>query len=277
MIIAETSNSWIRPALALGVLGVLLAWESIAPFFPATQGRDRLRHGARNVLLGALNAIINGVVFVGLWWVAASWSERHGYGLLHWVSWPPWIETLIAILLLDVWTYGWHRMNHRVPFLWRFHRVHHSDTRMDVTTANRFHIGEIMMSSLLRIPLIAAFGIGIGQLALYELLLFAVVQFHHANIGVSERWDRVLRVLIVTPFMHKVHHSRWQPETDSNYSSLLSVWDRVFRSFRHREDPSGIVLGLDEFSSPENQRIAGMLTTPFRTPPPPNPSSQISP
>jgi sterol desaturase/sphingolipid hydroxylase (fatty acid hydroxylase superfamily) len=210
-----------------------------------------------------LNAVVTALVFVGLWWLAASWSETSGIGLLHQLAWPPWLETVLAILLLDAWTYLWHRMNHRLPFLWRFHRVHHSDPHMDVTTANRFHIGEIILSSLLRIPLIVLLGIGFGQLALYEILMFAVVQFHHANISISEKWDRTLRLLIVTPFMHKVHHSRWQPETDSNYSSLLSIWDRIFRSFRTNQEPGSIRIGLDECDSPEQQTFSGMLKTPL--------------
>lgn len=253
----------IRPYLVVGVLLVLLAWEGIAPFLPFPQGRARLRHGLRNVLLGSLNAIATALVFTGLWWLAAEWSADRAFGLLHRLSWPEWMEGLLALLLLDLWTYAWHRMNHRVPFLWRFHRVHHSDPHMDVTTANRFHVGEIVLSSVFRIPLILLLGIGIGQLALYEVLMFAVVQFHHANVGVTEKWDRRLRLLIVTPFMHKVHHSRWQPETDSNYSSLLSIWDRLFRSFRLNERPDSIQLGLDEFSADRFQTLGGLLKTPL--------------
>lgn len=252
----------IRPWIAFGLLVALLLWETASPFFPFPKGRNRVRHGFRNVLLGVINAVVTALVFVGLWWTTAAWAESRSFGLLHWLSFPVWLEWVIAILLFDAWTYYWHRINHRIPFLWRFHRVHHSDPHMDVTTANRFHTGEIVMSSVLRIPLIVLLGAGIGQLALYELLMFAVVQFHHANIGVSAKWDRILRLFIVTPYMHKVHHSRRQPETDSNYSSLLSVWDRVFRSFRMTENPASIRLGLDEFDQPADQTFPGMLKTP---------------
>ena len=165
---------------------------------------------------------------------------------------------------MDGWTYGWHRLNHRVPFLWRFHRAHHSDAQMDVTTASRFHIGEILFSNCLRIPLILLLGIQLWELVLYETALLAVIQFHHANVGVPPRLDQLLRCFIVTPAMHKVHHSRWQPETDSNYSSLLSIWDRLFRSFRLRDDPRTIQFGLDEFARPENQTLAGILKTPLK-------------
>lgn len=264
-----------RPIVSVALLVLLLAWESWKPFYSFPKGRERLGHGLRNFLLGVVNGLMGTLVFVGLWWLAADWSARHGFGLLHRLALPPVVEWVLAVLLLDVWTYLWHRMNHRIPFLWRFHRVHHSDPHMDVTTANRFHIGEIFMSSVLRVPLIVLLGVGIDQLALYELLMFAVVQFHHANISITEKWDRLLRCFIVTPFMHKVHHSRWQPETDSNYSSLLSVWDRVFRSFRHHENPATIRIGLDEYDLPDRQSLPGMLKTPWlkRKPPTPDESS----
>jgi sterol desaturase/sphingolipid hydroxylase (fatty acid hydroxylase superfamily) len=245
------------------MLLALLLWETAHPFFPFPIGRERIRHGFRNVALGILNAVVTSLVFVGLWWSASAWAEHHEFGLLHWLPLPTWAAWLLAILLLDAWTYYWHRINHRIPFLWRFHRVHHSDPHMDVTTANRFHTGEIVMSSILRVPLIVLIGASIEQLALYELLMFAVVQFHHANISVSAKWDRVLRLFIVTPYMHKVHHSRWQPETDSNYSSLLSIWDRIFRSFRINAKPESIRLGLDEFDRTADQTIAGLLRTPL--------------
>ena len=252
----------LRPWLALGVLLALLLWETISPFFTSLGRRDRLRHGFRNILLGTLNAAVTALAFVALWWWAASLSATHGFGLLHRLTLPVWAEWLVAILLFDAWTYLWHRSNHRIPFLWRFHRVHHSDPHMDVTTANRFHLGEITLSSLLRVPVIILTGVTLSQLALYELLMFAVVQFHHANLSVSEKGDRMLRLVIVTPYMHKVHHSRWQPETDSNYSSLLSIWDRLFRSFRLNEKPETIRLGLDEFDDTEDQTLPGLLKTP---------------
>ena len=252
-----------RPWIAIGMLFALLLWETAHPFFPFPKGRKRVRHGARNIFLGLLNAAMTALAFIGLWWWAAAFSEKHGIGLLHWLPLPLWAAWLLAILLLDAWTYCWHRINHHIPFLWRFHRVHHSDPHMDVTTANRFHIGEIAMSSILRVPLIILLGVGIGQLAVYEILMLAVVQFHHANIGVSAKWDRLLRLFIVTPYMHKVHHSRWQPETDSNYSSLLSIWDRLFRSFQINKKPETIRIGLDQFDHPRDQTIRGLLHTPL--------------
>jgi len=215
----------------LSVLLLMLAWESVHPFFAFFRGdlKSRGRHGLRNLFVGAVNALLVSGVFAGLWLTAAVFAESQRFGVMHWLedglNLPVWAHAAGAIVLLDAWTYLWHRMNHEIPFFWRFHKVHHSDHTMDVTTASRFHVGEILFSSLFRIPLIMLFGVYFWELVLYEVLMFAVVQFHHANIGLSERIDRLLRVVIVTPNMHRVHHSRWQPETDSNYSSLLSVWD----------------------------------------------------
>lgn len=253
----------LKPWSAFGVLALLLAWETAAPFFLFPKGRDRMVHGGRNMLLGALNGLVTSFAFAGLWWLAADASARHQAGLLHRIPLPGLGQGLAAVLMLDAWTYAWHRMNHRIPLLWRFHRVHHSDPHMDVTTASRFHLGEIVLSSVLRMPLIYLLGIRLEHLALYELLMFAVVQFHHANVSVGGRADRVLGWFIVTPFMHKIHHSRWQPETDSNYSSFLSVWDRLFRSFRTTADPARLQLGLDEFAGDESQTLRGLLSTPM--------------
>jgi sterol desaturase/sphingolipid hydroxylase (fatty acid hydroxylase superfamily) len=255
-----------RTVSAVSVLALLLAWESLVPYFNYFAGNrsDRVRHGLKNLLLGGLNALVTGLGFVALWWTTAQWAETHGFGLLNWVALPGWARLAGALLLFDAWMYWWHRLNHRVPFLWRFHRTHHSDPKMDVTTANRFHIGEIAMSSVLRVPVIALLGLQLWELALYELAMFTVVQLHHANITLPASLDRILRSVIVTPFMHKVHHSRWQPETDSNYSSLFSIWDRSFRTFRLRDDPRTLCLGLDEFDAPEHQTLTGLLATPLK-------------
>jgi sterol desaturase/sphingolipid hydroxylase (fatty acid hydroxylase superfamily) len=261
-----TELSRIKTASSVGLLALLLVWESWAPFFAyfSGAGGERARHGLKNLALGVLNAVVTGLLFVGIWWSTAAWAERQHFGLLRWVEVPAWARFAGALLLFDAWMYFWHRLNHRIPFLWRFHRTHHSDPRMDVTTANRFHLGEILFSSLLRVPIIALLGLRLWELALYEAAMFAVVQVHHANIALPAGVDRCLRALIVTPFMHKVHHSRWRPETDSNYSSLFSFWDRLFGTLRLREDPRTLQFGLEDFDPPKHQTLGGLLVTPLR-------------
>jgi|SRR4051812_48715367 sterol desaturase/sphingolipid hydroxylase (fatty acid hydroxylase superfamily) len=258
-------NRW-RSISSFTVLALLLAWESLAPYFACFAGaaRERVLHGLKNVALGLSNALITGAVFAALWWTTAQWTKAHNFGMLHWFPLPIGLRLAVAFLLIDCWMYWWHRFNHRIPFLWRFHRMHHSDPNMDVTTASRFHIGEIALSNALRVPVIVVLGLELPELVIYEAAMFAVVQFHHANVAVPAWLDRALRVVIVTPFLHKVHHSRWRRETDSNYSALFSFWDRVFRTLRLRDDPRTVQFGLQEFDGEENHTLTGLLATPFK-------------
>ena len=261
--------------IIVAVIGLLLLtlYESVHPFFDffRSSAKARGKHLLRNYALGVLNAAINSVVFVGLWLWAATWAENNQFGLMNWaqsqfLEIPNWLRLVSALLLFDFWMYLWHRINHQIPFLWRFHRVHHSDPHMDVSTATRFHTGEIVLSSLLRIGIILLLGMHLWELFVYEILVVVVVQFHHANINLPGNLDTILRQVIVTPGMHKVHHSRWQPETDSNFSTIFSFWDRLFGTFRKHNPLHTLQLGLDEFDSEEDQSLKGLLRTPFTGP-----------
>jgi sterol desaturase/sphingolipid hydroxylase (fatty acid hydroxylase superfamily) len=245
----STLASWRLPA-SLAVLLLLLTWEGLYPFLNLFAGnespaRARLRHGATNLLIGVVNGVAIRFGFLALWVYAMRWSTAHDFGILNWVNAPPWLRVTLALLLIDCWTYWWHRLNHVVPWFWAFHKLHHADRQMDVTTANRFHLGEITLSSLLRVPVLALIGCRLEELALYELLLFAVVQFHHANVALPGWLDRAMRVVIVTPHLHKVHHSVIVADQHANFSSLFSWWDRVARTFRIAPDLSTIVFGVD--------------------------------
>ena len=262
--LVEAKGRW----MTVGVLVLLLSWESLAPFFGFFRGdlKHRSLHAVRNFAMGVINSLMIAAVFVAAWLWAAELAYGKKIGILYFVDLPNCAHAVGAILLLDFWTYWFHRMSHRVPFIWKFHRVHHSDNRMDVTTATRFHFGELFISSVLRTGIILLFGVQLWHVALYELIMFPIVQFHHANVGVPAVADRWLRALIVTPAMHKVHHSRLQPETDSNYTSMLSIWDRLFGSFRLRDNPHEIEFGLDHYDEPKSQGLTGMLGTPFHEP-----------
>ena len=242
--------SWRLPA-SIGVLAVLLIAETLWPFVEFVvprrgAWRNRLRHGLVNVAYGVANGLLIRFGFLAAWIAVMQWSATQQVGVLQWVPLPTAARALVAVLLLDLWTYAWHRLNHVVPFLWRFHRVHHSDREMDVTTANRFHVGEIIASSLLRIPVFVLIGCRPEELALYEVLLFAVVQFHHANIGLPESLDRALRLVIVTPHLHKVHHSVVVADQQANFSSLFSWWDRLARTLRIAPNLTQIRFGVDD-------------------------------
>lgn len=243
--------SSLRGSLSLVVLAAFICWETAQPFIvqfsrDRSGWRERGLHAVRNLGLGLFNGAVSAAIFVGLWVGVTNWAETERFGLLHWLALPPGTRGILAFVLLDLWTYSWHRLNHQVPFLWRFHRLHHADRTMDVTTASRFHFMEIALSSLLRVPLLALLGAGLEELAIYEVVLFAVVQFQHANVGLPEWLDRALRGFIVTPHLHKVHHSVVRAEADSNYSSLFTWWDRLFRTFRLSPEPQRIVFGVEE-------------------------------
>lgn len=251
--------------IVAGLLVILLCWESAAPFIAFFRGRwrQRVRHDVINFVLGIVNATFNAAAATALWLWVAKFAADSSFGLLHWLPWPPLAEQVLAVLLLDLWMYWWHRVCHRVPLLWRFHRVHHSDPQMDVSTAYRFHFGEMVASALARVPVIALLGLSLQNILVFEALMFAVVLFHHANIGLPPSLDRALRRLIVTPFMHKVHHSDLQPETDSNFCSFFSWWDRLFGTYRERADCHTIHFGLQEYDADRDQTFSALCLNPF--------------
>jgi sterol desaturase/sphingolipid hydroxylase (fatty acid hydroxylase superfamily) len=254
---------------AFGII-MLLALENWLP--AAGNRRSRMTHASRNMTLGALNVLAVGLLAAPLIAYVARWAEESRFGLLNLLSLPPAIATITAFLLFDGWLYLLHRANHKFGFLWRFHRVHHSDPEMDATTAIRFHTGETLISAALRLAVIPLLGVTLLQLLVYESLMMPVILFHHSNVNFPEKADRWLRALVVSPAIHRVHHSRARVETDSNYSIIFSFWDRLWGTFRLRKDGRPVDFGLDEYDGEKWQRVSGLLTTPFQTP-----SSQIEP
>lgn len=251
-----------KTVVAASFLCVLWLTEHQFPFFLEfwSNKSDRLRHDVKNVALGAANALI-AMALTGSLLVAIELYSRD-MGILRKISVPTVAATAIALVMLDLWMYVWHRLNHTVPFLWRFHRMHHSDPSVDASTGVRFHTGEIVMSGFARAALLPVLGFSLWQMALYDALLLPVVLFHHSNVRFPRWLDYGLTVLVVTPAMHRVHHSQWRPETDSNFASILPLWDRMFRTFRLREDASTIQLGLAEFEDRQWQTLWGMVKTP---------------
>lgn len=241
-----------------------LLWlaERRFPFFLGFWSRplDGVRHDAKNLGLGAANALIATVLTGSLLAAVEVGSSR--FGLLRWLSLPVVAATILALIWLDLWMYVWHRLNHAVPFLWRFHRMHHSDPTVDASTGVRFHTGEIVMSGLARAAVLPILGIALWQLALYEAILLPVVLFHHSNIRLPRWLDYGMTLCVVSPAMHRVHHSCWRPETDSNFASVLALWDRLLGTFRLRDDARTIRLGLMEFDEPRWQTLWGMAKTP---------------
>lgn len=252
------STSLIVQLIALA----LCLWaESFFPLFMDRKGRLRLVHVARNVTLGLINGVVITLWFSALVASSAQWSSIHRFGLLHWLPLPPEVHRIAGFIAFDLWMYGWHRANHLMPFLWRFHRVHHSDAALDTSSAYRFHMGEMLISTILRLAVIPLLGIPLKELVLYEIILQPVILFHHSNIALPEVWDRWLRILVVSPNMHRVHHSDLPMETNSNYSSIFSFWDRLLWTYRQREVAT-VQFGLKEFRDPRWETLGGILTLP---------------
>jgi sterol desaturase/sphingolipid hydroxylase (fatty acid hydroxylase superfamily) len=167
--------------------------------------------------------------------------EEQGWGLARWLGLIGWVEIVVSIVVLDCFDYFWHRANHRVRFLWRFHKAHHADTGMDVTTALRFHPGELLISVLVKAAWIAIWGPTVVAWFLFEALVSLSAQFHHSNLDFPDRVERRLSRLIVTPRFHAAHHLVDQRYGNRNFSTILSVWDRLFAS--RVEGPPGAALG----------------------------------
>lgn len=244
--------------------GLVLLW-ALETWLPAATGRrNRLRHAFRNLSLGLLNALAMALLAAPLvMQELAIQAEARGFGLLRLMPLPPVLSTIAAVLLFDGWMYAWHRANHRIGFLWRFHRLHHSDPEMDATSAVRFHVGEILLSSALRLAVIPLLGMTLGQLLIYESLMLPAILFHHSNVRVPEWLDRRLRLLLVSPALHRVHHSRIRREADSNYATIFSFWDRLGGTMRLRTNDEPVELGLNEYAGEKWQQLRGLLVTPF--------------
>ena len=242
-------------------LGVFITWEAVRPFFAYNKGH--WFRAVNNALIGVTNTVLGRLLFSWVYAWAFSIFPDGRAGLLGLLAIPLWVKIAMTMLLLDLWTYWWHRFNHTVPFLWRFHRVHHTDTEMGATSAYRFHPIEIIFSSVLRLPLILILGLTPQGLILYESILAVSVAFHHANIGIGAKADNIIRTVIVSPVMHKLHHSANPREFSSNYSSILSVWDRIFGTWTETEKPQEIRLGLAIYRDGWWQVYRGIMLTPF--------------
>jgi len=194
-------------------------------------------------------------------------AERGRMGLLRRLPLPRALRVVVGFLLLDYTLYLWHWLNHRSPFLWRFHAVHHVDLDLDTTTGLRFHAGELAMAAGFRALQVLMLGVDRETLRLWQQMLFLSIVFHHSNLELPIEVEQRLNAMVVTPRMHGIHHSTRPAETDSNYSSLLSCWDRLHRSLRLDVPQASVTIGVDGFSTPEDVTLERSLTLPFREDP----------
>jgi sterol desaturase/sphingolipid hydroxylase (fatty acid hydroxylase superfamily) len=257
----------IRFAAFLAVLAAVALWELASPRRKALYSRGaRWPHNLGLLLVDALALrwLAPGAV-IGI----ALAAEARGWGLLNLLEAPPWLAFLAGVLLLDLIIYFQHVTFHAVPTLWRLHRVHHADQDFDVTTGTRFHPVEILLSLLVKCAAVAALGVPAFAVLIFEIVLNAAAMFNHANASLPARVERWVRWFVVTPDMHRVHHSILYDESSSNFGFNLPWWDRLFGTYRAqpRLGHDAMVVGVDAFRAAEDLRLDQLLIQPFRNTP----------
>lgn len=253
----------LRLACFLAILAAMVLWERRAALRPYSQPRGR--RWLANLGLGLVDTLVLRLTLPVLAAGVALIAEERGWGLFNQLAWPAWVKFVLALLALDLAIYGQHLMMHKVPLLWRLHRLHHSDLDFDASTALRFHPLEIVLSMLLKIALVLLLGAPAAAVIAFEVILNATSVFNHGNVSVPPRLEPLLRRLLVTPDMHRVHHSWYREETDSNFGFNLSCWDRLFGTYRAqpRDGHLAMTVGLQEFRDRRWLRLHWLLLQPF--------------
>jgi len=250
--------------LYFGFLVLFLVVERVFP--KRVPGGSQITRWRTNAALTTLAIVLLPVLPVSLI-TAAQWAQQQGYGLMNLVAanWPETVLVVVTLLLRGFISFGTHFLNHRIPWLWRIHRVHHLDTELDVSSTVRFHPLEMPVSMVIGLPMVIALGLSPWVLIFYELFDVMVTLFSHSNLRVAPWLNRYLRYVIVTPDLHRVHHSTYQPETDSNYSAVFPIWDILFRTFRTRtrEPITTMLLGLEGVRDPQANKFWWLLISPF--------------
>jgi sterol desaturase/sphingolipid hydroxylase (fatty acid hydroxylase superfamily) len=256
----------VRPAyLPIAVAGILAAFFVVERFVPLRRTRAPL------LLRLFINFAVSGLAFLTSMLVvrpsalgALAWTSRASFGLVHLVPVSAWAQSVIGFVSLDLSFYYWHVLNHRVPFLWRFHNVHHIDPDLDVSTGFRFHFGEVLMSTVFRVTQVSVIGMSFATFAAYELAFQANTLFHHSNVRLPIHVERLLNAVLVTPRMHGIHHSQVRDETNSNFGVVFRWWDALHRTMRLNVAQSRIEIGVAGYSQPEDNQLWYALTLPFR-------------
>ncbi|GAB5389430.1 MAG: hypothetical protein Alpg2KO_23980 [Alphaproteobacteria bacterium] len=244
-------------AWAVGLwLALLLVAERLRPLAPDMGLKRTLPRWGRVAVLFAINSAMSLAVVLPVTALAADhapWTRPDAL--------PVWASVIASIILLDVWIYWWHRANHEIPFLWQFHEVHHLDETLDVTSAVRFHFGEVFLAALVRAAVVWAAAIPFWHVVVFETMVLLNAAFHHSNIALPRRVEAALSRLIVTPSIHWVHHHAIRSDTDSNYANFLSIWDRLFGSASPTTRTPEMKIGVE--GKPDHPWHA-LLIRPFR-------------
>ncbi|HKY91692.1 MAG TPA: sterol desaturase family protein [Nevskiaceae bacterium] len=262
MSLEPSTAETIRIVLVAGLLALI---GTLEPSFPRrlSDPQRPLRWMGNFALVGIGTALTLAASLSAT--AAALWAERAELGLFNKYAWPAAVEFAIAWLFLDLALYAQHRAFHEIRWLWPWHRVHHSDVEFDVTTGLRFHPGEVLLVQAWKIATVLALGAPWLAVLVYDVALSSFFVFAHANLRLPSALDRVLRLLVITPEFHRVHHSVHRDEHDRNYGNLLSIWDRLFRSYQAdpRDGHRDMRIGLPGFRLPAQQRVMALLGQPF--------------
>lgn len=254
----------IRLSIFLIVLLSCALWEWVLPRKTLTQ--SKWQRWLNNLGLVGLNSLFLTLLMPILAIEAAVWAEKSQFGLLNQLELPMALEIVIAVVLLDLAIYLQHLVFHRIPILWRLHRMHHADQDIDVTTGARFHPIEILLSMWIKMAVVVMSGINPISVLVFEVLLNASAMFNHSNAKLSLSLDKWLRKIVVTPDMHRVHHSVEVKETHSNFGFFLSIWDKMFNTYiaQPKAGHNNATIGLPYFQTAREQWLDKMLTQPFR-------------
>jgi sterol desaturase/sphingolipid hydroxylase (fatty acid hydroxylase superfamily) len=244
--------------------GVFVLFFGVEKLFPLRESRTGLL--ARLIVNASFSALAFGIAAVAVQPAALhtlAWTSSQPFGLMHVLALPNWAGFIISFLLLDLTFYYWHLLNHKIPFLWRFHNVHHIDPALDVSTGFRFHFGEVLFSTAFRVAQLSLIGTSLAAFLTYELVFQSETLFHHSNLRLPIGLERLLNKIVVTPRMHGIHHSQVKRETNSNYGVVFPWWDRLHRTLGLNIPQYKIEIGIAGYSSLENNRLWRALLMPF--------------
>ncbi|MFD0917322.1 sterol desaturase family protein [Pseudahrensia aquimaris] len=258
-----THEPTIRLAVFIGLFGILALSEYLRPRRKLTAPK-----GSRwftNAAIVVIDSVVVRLIFPAAAVGVALWAQSNGYGLFNMVDAPLWVAGLVSIVVLDFAVWLSHLLSHKVPMFWRFHRMHHSDTDIDVSTAIRFHPVEIVASMVYKVAWVVALGAPAWSVILFEIILNGVAMFNHANLKLPVWLDRIVRLVVVTPDMHRVHHSTVPRETDSNYGFNFPFWDRMFGTYIAQPSAGhdGMHIGLEEWQDERPQKLGWALSVPL--------------
>lgn len=252
----------LKGSLLIGGLILFLLVERVWPL--RTLRHPKIPRFVRNLTFGGASSVIVTLTLLPMVFFVARVTAEQQWGLLYLVPLPKAVAIVAGLLLMDYTFYWWHYWNHSVSFLWRFHNVHHVDLDLDVSTAARFHVGELLLSTFFRSAQILILGIDPFTWILFETLVVTCAQFHHSNWKLPLGFERWLNKVIVTPRMHGIHHSIVQGETNSNFSTIFSFWDRIHRSLNVNVPQSQITIGVPSYRDPDELNFFDIFLLPFR-------------